>query len=62
MRPLEEVKYLNGHLIAPSNVDAVNPSFDVTPNALISAIVTEQGVIQRDGVAERLVEHKNGFR
>jgi methylthioribose-1-phosphate isomerase len=35
-------------LITPFDIDAVyNPSFDVTPAELISAIVTEKGVATR---------------
>jgi methylthioribose-1-phosphate isomerase len=30
--------------LAPEGVGALNPAFDVTPNALISAIVTDRGV------------------
>jgi len=34
-----------GHPIAPSGIDAYNPAFDVTPAELISALITERGVI-----------------
>lgn len=34
-----------GKPIAPENASARNPAFDVTPNRLITAIVTEKGVI-----------------
>lgn len=40
-----EVTHFNDEPIAPLNVQAVNPAFDVTPAALIDAIVTEAGVI-----------------
>lgn len=46
-RTSEELKQFKGHLVAPKNVDAFNPVFDVTPAELIDAIVTEKGVIQR---------------
>ena len=58
MRPVGEVKYLAGQLIAPESVDASNPSFDVTPNHLITAIVTEFGTIVRDEMQARLAEHQ----
>jgi methylthioribose-1-phosphate isomerase len=45
-RPAEEVTHLAGRPIAPAGSDAYNPAFDVTPPALISAIVTETMVIQ----------------
>ncbi len=43
-RPPEEVRAVMGHPVAPENVRVRNPSFDVTPSDLISAVVTERGV------------------
>jgi methylthioribose-1-phosphate isomerase len=43
-RPAEEVTSLAGVQLAPAGTPAYNPAFDVTPPALISAIVTERGV------------------
>ena len=43
-RPAEEVSYFQGSPTAPPGVAAINPSFDVTPNRYLSAIVTEAGV------------------
>jgi methylthioribose-1-phosphate isomerase len=40
-----EISRLGSQSIAPNNVHAYNPAFDMTPAALISAIVTERGVI-----------------
>ncbi len=42
-KPLEIVKVL-GTPIAPQEVNAYNPAFDVTPAELITAIITEEGV------------------
>jgi methylthioribose-1-phosphate isomerase len=42
----EEVACLAGHAVAPAGTSAWNPAFDVTPAALISAIVTERGLVQ----------------
>jgi methylthioribose-1-phosphate isomerase len=36
----------HGEPVAPSNAKARNPAFDVTPNRLISAIVTENGIVR----------------
>jgi len=36
----------HGERIAPEDAKARNPAFDVTPNRLISAIVTENGIIR----------------
>jgi methylthioribose-1-phosphate isomerase len=41
-----EVTSLDGRLIAPAGVGARYPAFDVTPAALVSAIVTERGVVR----------------
>ncbi len=35
-----------GHSIAPEGVHVYNPAFDVTPAELVSAIITEKGIIQ----------------
>jgi methylthioribose-1-phosphate isomerase len=40
----EEVTHLQGVPIAPEGVDVLNPAFDVTPAAYITAIITERGV------------------
>ncbi|MBN1114810.1 MAG: S-methyl-5-thioribose-1-phosphate isomerase [Oligoflexia bacterium] len=44
-RNLDEVRVINGKSICPPDAKAVNPSFDVTPNSLISGIITEKGII-----------------
>jgi methylthioribose-1-phosphate isomerase len=36
----------HGERVAPANAKARNPAFDITPNRLISAIVTENGVVR----------------
>jgi methylthioribose-1-phosphate isomerase len=43
-RDPEEVVRLHGQSIAPDNVRVWNPAFDVTPSALVTAIVTDRGV------------------
>ena len=52
-RPAEEVTHIRGVQIAP-DVEAANPAFDVTPARLITAIITERGVVSapyRDSLA-----------
>ncbi len=44
-RAAGELTRLQGRQIAPARTDAYNPVFDVTPAALIDAIVCERGVI-----------------
>jgi methylthioribose-1-phosphate isomerase len=41
-----EVTHLMGARIAPAGVPVYNPAFDVTPARLVSAIVTEKGVLR----------------
>lgn len=40
-----EVTHIMGHPIAPSGITVYNPAFDVTPHALITAIITEKGIV-----------------
>jgi len=44
-RPASEVTHPLGATAAPPGVGAFNPAFDVTPAELVTAIVTERGVI-----------------
>jgi methylthioribose-1-phosphate isomerase len=43
-RDRKEVTHIGGHQLAPDGVDVQNPAFDVTPNELITAIITDKGV------------------
>jgi methylthioribose-1-phosphate isomerase len=43
-RAAREVTHVGPTRIAPEGVKVENPAFDVTPNALIAAIITERGV------------------
>ena len=46
-RPAKEVTELFfKKRVAPKNTKVFNPAFDVTPHALITAIVTERGIIR----------------
>lgn len=56
-RPAEEVTQWAGRQLAPQGVAVYNPAFDVTPAGLITALVTERGVIrpvERATIAEQL--------
>ncbi len=55
----EEVLDIAGRRIAPVGVPARYPAFDVTPEALVSALVTERGVVRRP-YAEGLRALANG--
>jgi methylthioribose-1-phosphate isomerase len=43
-RSPDEVRSLRGTEIAPSDAEASNPAFDVTPSEYVTAIITENGV------------------
>lgn len=43
--PAEVSEMWYTHRMAPENVNVYNPAFDVTPNELITAIITEKGII-----------------
>ncbi|MCU0483378.1 MAG: S-methyl-5-thioribose-1-phosphate isomerase, partial [Chloroflexi bacterium] len=45
-RAADEVLSIRGLRIAPAGVEALNPVFDVTPAELVTAIVTEAGVLR----------------
>jgi methylthioribose-1-phosphate isomerase len=45
-RPGEEVTGFAGHPVAPPGSAAFNPAFDVTPASLVTALVTERGIIR----------------
>jgi len=45
-RAQEEVLKINQKNIAPESVPAWNPAFDITPAKLITAIITEKGIIK----------------
>ena len=47
-RSKEELTYLSGKQIAPKDVSTFNPAFDVTSNELITAIVTEKGILRKN--------------
>ncbi len=59
-RPPEEVLGFAGCRTAPQGAAAYNPAFDITPAALIDAIVTEKGVVHapdREKIAALMAAH-----
>ncbi|OLD15066.1 MAG: S-methyl-5-thioribose-1-phosphate isomerase [Crenarchaeota archaeon 13_1_40CM_3_52_17] len=44
-RDQQEVLLIGGRRFAPSNVEALNPAFDITPPELVTGIVTDRGVV-----------------
>ncbi|MFO7262928.1 MAG: S-methyl-5-thioribose-1-phosphate isomerase [Bacillaceae bacterium G1] len=47
-RPPEEVTHGFGRRTAPEGVRVYNPAFDVTPHHLVTAIITEKGIVYPD--------------
>jgi methylthioribose-1-phosphate isomerase len=52
-RDIREVTHIGEQQLAPTGIAALNPSFDVTPARLVSAIITEHGVA-KDNYTEQL--------
>src|SRR5437660_6845893 len=46
-RDAKEVTHVRDHKIAPDGIEVCNPAFDVTPNELIAAIITDKGVARQ---------------
>ncbi len=51
--PNEVTSLHSGPSIAPAGVEVLNPAFDVTPAALITAIITERGVFKPGELASQ---------
>lgn len=47
-RSHNEVTHINNEKICAEGVNIINPGFDVTPNELISGIITEAGILRPD--------------
>lgn len=43
-RSANEVAYINNKRLAPEGIEVAHPAFDVTPNDLVTAIITEKGI------------------
>jgi methylthioribose-1-phosphate isomerase len=63
LRPAHELTHIFGQRLAAEGIGVWNPSFDVTPAALISGIITEHGVIHKTGESRtfNLVKALRGF-
>lgn len=47
-RSHDEVTHINGKSICAEGTKVINPAFDVTPNELITGIITEVGILKPD--------------
>ena len=43
-RSAEEVVNINNKRMAPKGIEVAHPAFDITPNKLVTAIITEEGI------------------
>ena len=43
-RDTKEITHIRDHQLAPDGIDVENPAFDVTPNHLVTAIITDKGI------------------
>jgi methylthioribose-1-phosphate isomerase len=61
-RSADEVVWIGGRRVAPEGVAVENRAFDVTPAALVTAIVTEEGIASPpdEGTLRPLVEAASG--
>ncbi len=57
-RDKREVTHIRDHQLSPPGIEVQNPAFDVTPNDLIAAIITDKGIARKPYVESlrRLVE------
>ncbi|MBL1142830.1 MAG: S-methyl-5-thioribose-1-phosphate isomerase [Proteobacteria bacterium] len=53
-RNTEEITDFNEVRVAPNDMQAINPAFDITPAKLVDVIVTEEGIVQ-DPDAEKML-------
>jgi methylthioribose-1-phosphate isomerase len=47
-RSHDEVTHINGKSVCAEGINIINPGFDVTPNELITGIITEVGILRPD--------------
>ncbi len=47
-RSHDEVTHINGKRVCAEGINIINPGFDVTPNELITGIITEVGILKPD--------------
>lgn len=60
-RDSNEITHFSGKRIAPDGIKVINPAFDITPNRLIDAIITEKGIVKSpyDKNLKKIVSSKN---
>ncbi len=59
-RSHDEVTHINGDWVCAKDVNIINPGFDVTPNELITGIITEKGILKpnfKESIAKAFAEN-----
>ncbi len=59
----EEITHFRGERVVPEMVEAINYAFDITPAELVTAIITERGVVRPsygEGLAQLFEEGEDG--
>ena len=56
----DEIKKIGTEWIAPAEISTFNPAFDITPHHLITAIITESGVIYHPNI-ETVTTYENAL-
>lgn len=54
-RSEDEVTIVSGVRIAPEGSNALNPSFDVTPNKYVTGFITEKGILKPNEIKKMIV-------
>ena len=54
-RDSHEVTHIGDHQITPTGISVINPAFDITPPELVTAIITERGILHPP--YEKSIEH-----
>ena len=53
-RGTEEITDFKATRIAPNDIEAINPAFDITPAKLVDVIVTEKGIVHNPDTEKML--------
>jgi methylthioribose-1-phosphate isomerase len=60
-RSSEEVAVIGGKRMVPAGVPVLHPAFDVTPHELITAIITERGVVESPNRQRMAILNQKGL-
>ncbi len=60
-RDSREITHIKDIQLAPEGINVFNPAFDITPQRLVTAIITEHGVVTGDYLAglRKIVQYRS---